>query len=152
MRWGQVGNVSLGTISVALTGVNAEGIVGRALVPLVSNNAVGEVGSVNKALTVALTGAVGSGAVQSVNVLALLGLTGVAATGSVGNVLPVYWKPIPDNTDANWQNITGEPSTVWSLLGTDAPANWQNIGNEPTTVWGNIDDNVSADWEEVETV
>jgi hypothetical protein len=54
-------------------------------------------------------------------------LTGVSAVGSVGDVVAVYWKPIPDNTNANWQNITGEPSTVWSNLGTNTPVNWQEV-------------------------
>jgi len=79
-------------------------------------------------LTIELTGVGSTGAVGSVDLAPrIFGLTGVAATGSVGDVIAVYWKPIPDDTNANWQNITGEPSTVWSNLGTNTPANWQEV-------------------------
>jgi hypothetical protein len=79
-------------------------------------------------LTIGLTGVGSTGAVGSVSLAPrIFGLTGVAATGRVGDIVAVYWKPIPDDTNANWQNITGEPSTVWSNLGTNTPVNWQEV-------------------------
>ena len=127
---GAVGTV-VRSASVALTGVQALGVADIFIVPLLSNQAEGAVGSVGYELVIELTGNASSAAVESVGVGArTFGLTGNQAQGYVGTLIAVYWKIIDDSQTPNWQNIS----------------------NPQTPGWGVVNDSQNADWELIETV
>ena len=87
---GSVGNVSVGSITVALTGVSASGLIGDE-VPV-------------KAL--ALTGVSAAGAVGTMSIGArLVAITGNQAMGNVGSFGKFYWSLIDNSENADWQII-----------------------------------------------
>jgi TATA-box binding protein (TBP) (component of TFIID and TFIIIB) len=75
----------------------------------ISDYAIGAAGNVSYSLAINLTGASSMGAVGTVSIAArTFGLTGDLAVGNVGDVLPVYWKPINDTQTASWEQINTE--------------------------------------------
>ena len=57
----------------------------------------------------AIGAGLGMGAIGTVSIEArTFGLTGDLAVGNVGDVLPVYWKPINDTQTASWEQINTE--------------------------------------------
>jgi hypothetical protein len=116
------------SFAVAVSGVFALGLVSQVIVPLGSDEAVGEVGTVVSVLTIALTGVGATGAVDTMAVdPRVLGLTGVLAVGSEGDVIAVYWKPIDDTQVPNWQNITNTQGSGWTDVNDTQVPNWQDI-------------------------
>jgi hypothetical protein len=92
--------------TVAISGVSATGAVNQIIVPLPSDLANCEVGTVTTDRVMSLTSANASGSVDSVALGARsFALTGNYAAGDVGVVIAVYWKLIDDMQVANWQNI-----------------------------------------------
>jgi hypothetical protein len=107
---GSEGSVSVGdagkTSTTGLSGVYGQGSASQVIVPLNSQTTIADVGFVGLTVTIALTGVQGRGASGTPTVAPrLLGITGTAASGLEGDVIAVYWKPIDDTQDPNWQNI-----------------------------------------------
>jgi hypothetical protein len=114
--------------AIDLTGNEAYGYPGGVIVPLNSNQAEGEVGSVSSERVIALTGNVSTAAAGTVGVGArTLGITGNQAQGSVGSLIAVYWKIIDDNQTANWQNISNPQTPGWVLINDEQTPSWEEI-------------------------
>jgi hypothetical protein len=113
---------------VGLSGVAAQGVSDRVIVPLPSNQADGAVGSVTADRSVALTGVGGSGAVGTMTIAdRILALTGVSAKGATGDVIAVYWKLIDDSQTANWQNIGNSQTPTWGVIETAQTPAWEEV-------------------------
>jgi len=87
---GEVGTVSRGASSVAITGVSDSGTIDT-----VADAESYDLGGVSASGSV---GTVGTGPRS-------FALTGNYAAGDVGVVVAVYWKLIDDMQDANWTEI-----------------------------------------------
>ena len=86
---GEVGTVSMGERTVALSGVLASGLLGED-VPVKA---------------IAITGVAATGNAGNVIGQRLVAVTGSQAMGNVGNFGKFYWSLIDDSENANWQNI-----------------------------------------------
>ena len=124
---GEVGTVSRGPTSIALSGVVASGFAGAVAYVegqfLSNDSAAGLVGTVVPTTTVAITGVAASGLAGSVifgNVLTgvsasgnvgtvafvkSIALSGVQGGGSVGTVSPVYWILVNTSQTSNWSLV-----------------------------------------------
>jgi hypothetical protein len=90
----------------ALTGDEAIGSLGSVIVPLLSNTAVGLVGTLGVDKAVALSGLGGNGAVGSLGMgPRSVALTGNSARGDAGAVIAVYWQNINTVQTPNWAMI-----------------------------------------------
>ena len=117
-----------------------------------SNQADGSVGTVVKEVSIALSGVSSAAAAGSVSIAErVLAVSGVIAYGSVGDVIAVYWKPIPDDQNPDWTNIGNSQAPGWSEVGDTQTATWQNISNPQTPGWGDVSDEQTPAWEEVVT-
>lgn len=96
----------VGAAVTSISGVSALGAVNQVIVPLPSEQADCEVGTVTTDRVMALTSANASGSAGLVALGARsFALTGNYAAGDIGVVIAVYWKLIDDMQVANWQNI-----------------------------------------------
>jgi hypothetical protein len=57
----------------------------------------------------------------------LFALTGVRASGFAGTVIAVYWKPIDDTQDANWQNVNNAQGVVWAEVDDTQVPDWTPV-------------------------
>jgi hypothetical protein len=87
---GSVGSVAVGDREIALTGVEASGLIGDE-VPVKA---------------IAISGVSASGAVGNVIGQRLVAVTGSQAMGNIGSFGVFYWSLIDDSETANWQNIS----------------------------------------------
>lgn len=142
---GLVGSVSMGEITVALSGVVVSGLVetiaafqnpsenGTDAVGLVGNvgldvtvdltgvSASGDVGSLTASAVYeqAISGVSASGDVQSVSVgERLVAITGCPAMGNVGSIGAIYWSLINDSQTPNWTSITNTENPNWVEIAT----------------------------------
>jgi hypothetical protein len=103
--------------STALTGVEAIGALGQAIVPLLPNTAIGLVGTVGYETVVELSGVSASGAVGSLSLgPRSFALTGNYAQADIGVVVAVYWTLIDDMQNANWQTINNPQTANWTTI------------------------------------
>jgi hypothetical protein len=107
---GKSANGEIGTavpdMFFGLTGDEAIGSLGSVIVPLLSNTAIGFVGTLGVDKAVALSGLGGSGAVGSLGMgPRSVALTGNSARGNVGTVIAVYWQNINTVQTPNWAMI-----------------------------------------------
>ena len=116
------------TASLGLTGVEAIGVAGQVIVPLLPNTAAGAVGTVSPDREISLNGVAASGAVGTVSVAPrLISLTGNLASGFTGEVIAVYWKVIDDSENANWQNIDNSQTSSWGTVDTEQTPDWEEV-------------------------
>lgn len=120
---GNTGTLTLDTRSIGVTGVLAQGNLGRIIAPLLYVYAQGNIGTVVQGISIALTGVTNSGTVGNLGVAErLIGLQGTTAIGVAGNIVPVYWRIIDDSQtppDPNWI-LVDTPATdpLWVLINT----------------------------------
>jgi len=102
---GEIGT-AIPNMFFGLTGEEAIGSLGAVIVPLLSNTAVGFVGTLGVDKAVALSGLGASGAVGSLGMgPRSVALTGNSARGDAGAVIAVYWKNINTVQTPNWAMI-----------------------------------------------
>jgi hypothetical protein len=85
-----------------LTGVTAAGLAGTI--------------DTNQGQSIDIIGAQASGSAGTVGVGISLALTGGYAAGQVGNLFPIYWKPVDDSQNADWQNINDAQAAAWQVI------------------------------------
>jgi hypothetical protein len=129
---GNIGTLALGTRSIGVTGVSAQGNLGRLIAPLLYVYAQGNIGAVVQGISIALTGAANTGTVGNLGVAErLIGLQGTQAIGVAGNIIPVYWRIIDDSQTP--------PDPLWVLIDTPPDPLWVLIDTPPDPLWVLID-------------
>ena len=120
---GNTGTLALGNRSIGVTGVLAQGNLGRIIAPLLYVYAQGNIGTVVQGISITLTGVTNAGTVGNLGIAPrFIGLQGTQASGVAGNIVPVYWRIIDDAQtppDPNWI-LVDTPATdpLWVLINT----------------------------------